>query len=52
MKQIHPQTRLSGFTLTELLVTLAITGILATVAYPLYRDHVRAANLRAAHAAL
>lgn len=33
-----------GFTLMELLVTLAIIGILATVAYPMYQDHVRSAK--------
>lgn len=34
----------SGFTLIELLITIVIVGILASVAYPSYRDNVRQAN--------
>lgn len=45
----HP-TR--GFTLTSLIVAIVILGILATVALPMYRDSVKNARLREAHAAL
>jgi len=30
----------NGFTLTELLITLALIGILSSVAYPLYTEHL------------
>jgi type IV pilus assembly protein PilE len=33
--------RLKGFTLVELLITLAILGILAGVAYPAYQNSIR-----------
>ena len=41
-----------GYSLIQLLVVMLVVSILATVAFTAYRESVRSANLRAAHAAL
>lgn len=43
-----PQRRVLGFSLIELMITVAVIAILATVAYPQYQDYVRRGNRSAA----
>lgn len=42
----------AGFTLIELMIAVAILGILATVAFPSYQDHVRKSKRSDGQAAL
>ncbi len=41
-----------GFTLTELMIVVAIVGILAAIGYPQYQSYVREARRTDAHTAL
>lgn len=44
----EPRRALKGFTLIEVMVTVAIVAILATIAYPNYSDYVRRGNVQEA----
>ena len=47
-----PHRRANGFTLIELMIVVAIVGILASIAFPAYQDSVRKARRSDAQGAL
>jgi type IV pilus assembly protein PilE len=48
----HPPARVGGFTLLELMITVAIIGILAAIAYPAYGKYIVKSNRAAAQSYL
>lgn len=44
----YGKVAVAGFTLIELMIVVAVVGILATIVYPSYQDYVRRANRSAA----
>lgn len=50
--KVRPRTMMRGFTLIEILIALAIVGILATIAVPSYFEYIRRANRAEAKAQL
>ena len=54
MRRIHPKQIFNqgqgGFTLIELMIVVAVAGILAVIGFPLYRQHTMKSNRAAAEA--
>jgi len=49
---LHPQHRMAGFTLIELMIVVIIIGVLTSIAVPTYRDYVRRGQLAEAFTTL
>lgn len=50
--EVRQRRRMAGFSLIELMVTVAIAGLLVSIALPSYRDYVRRGDVQEALAAL